>query len=112
MVTAVGVVVTDASDDTAAEVDVGDRLGVPVNQLPSADDAPPADEAAAALMADVAAAEATAPCGPAGKFRHTPAVVDPGAMSTVTLLAPGKRARAAACTAAALVAFSGYANMI
>ena len=42
VVTAVGVVVTDASDDTAAEVDAGDRLGVLVNQLPSADDAPPA----------------------------------------------------------------------
>ena len=52
----------DASDATATDADTGARLGVLANQLPSAVDVPPAaDDAEAALMADEAAAAATAP---------------------------------------------------
>ena len=86
---------------------------MPANQLPIAADAPPAaDDTAAALMADVAAAEATAPCAPAGKASLTPAIIDPGATSSVTAVAVGKRASIAACTAAVAVALSGLANVI
>ena len=106
-----GVVVADASDATAADADAGDRLGVPANQLPTSDDAPPADDAAA-LMADEAVAEATAPCAPAGKANLTAAVVDPGVMSTVAVVAPGNCPSIAVCTAAESVALSGLANVI
>jgi hypothetical protein len=113
VVTAVGVVVADASDETTTDADAGDRLGVLENQLPIADDAPPAaDDAAAALMTDAAVAAETAPCAPAGKAMLTVAVVDPGAMSTVTALAPGNCASIDACTAAESVALSGLANVI
>ena len=87
MATAVGVVDEDASDETADDADAGDRLG---NQLPIVADAlPAADDAAAALMADKDAAAATAPCAPTGNVSRTPAVEDPGAMSTVAAVAPG-----------------------
>ena len=80
----------DASDATATDADTGARLGVLANQLPSAVDVPPAaDDAAAALMADKADATLTAPCTPAGKASMATAVDDPGAMSTVTVAAPG-----------------------
>ena len=106
-----GVVVAVASEATAIAADAGDRLGVPANQLPTAEDAPPADEAAA-LMADEAVAEATAPCAPAGKANLTTAVVDPGAMSTVAVVAPGNCTSIAACTVDASVAQSGLENVI
>ena len=107
----VGVVVADASDATAADADAGDRLGVPANQLTTSDDAPPADEAAA-LMADEAVAEATAPCAPAGKANLTAAEDDPGAISTVAVVAPGNCASIAACTGDASVGQSGLVNVI
>ena len=106
-----GVVVADASDATAADTDAGDRLGVLTNQLPTADDAPPADEAAA-LMTDEAVAAATAPCAPEGNANLTAAEVDPGVMSTVAFVAPGNCASIAACTAGESVALSGLANVI
>ena len=107
-----GVVVSGAWETTAADADAGDKLGVPANQLPIAADATPAaDDTAAALMADEAAADATAPCAPAEKVNLTPADVDPGAISTVAV-APGKRASIAACTAAESAALSGLANVI
>ena len=114
VVTAVGIVVADASDETATDADAGDRLGVVVNQLPIVDDAPPAedDAAAAALMADEAAAADTVPCAPAGNVRLTPAVEDPAATSTVAAVAPGNCASIAACTAAESAALSGFANVI
>jgi hypothetical protein len=113
VVTAVGVVAAGAREATAVETDAGDRFGVLANQLLIATDATPAaDDTAAALMADVAAAEATAPCAPTGKVSLTAAVVDPGAISTVTAIAPGKRESIAACTAAESAALSGLANVI
>ena len=81
---------SDASNETAADVDESDRLGVLANQLPMACHAASAGDAtAAALMADEAAVAATAPCAPAGKVRLTAADVDPGAMSTVAVVALG-----------------------
>ena len=106
-----GIVVADASDATAADADAGDRLGVLANQLPTADDVPPADEAAA-LMADEAVAAATAPCAPAGNANLTAAEVDPGVMSTVAFVARGNCASIAACTAGESVVLSGLANVI
>ena len=106
-----GVVVAVASEATAIAADAGDRLGVPANQLPTAEDAPPADEAAV-LMADEAVAEATAPCAPAGKANLTAAEDDPGAISTVAVVAPGNCASIAACTVDTSVAQSGLANVI
>ena len=47
------------------------------------------------LIADEAAAEASATCAPAGKVRLTPADVDPGAISTVAPVAVGNCASAA-----------------
>ena len=107
-----GVVVADTSDATAVQADAGARLGVLANQLPTADDVPPADAEAAALMANEAVAAATAPCAPSGKSNLTPAVVDPGAMSTVAVVAPGNCASIADCTVDASVAQSGLANVI
>ena len=106
-----GVAAADASDAAAAETDAGDRLGVPANQLPTSDDAPPADDAAA-LMADEAVAAATAPCAPAGNANLTAAEVDPGVMSTVAFVARGNCASIAACTAGESVVLSGLANVI
>ena len=105
------VVVADALDETATDVDASDRLGVLANQLPTTDDVPPADEAAA-LMADEAVAAATAPCAPSGKSNLTPAEADPGAMSTVAVVAPGNCASIADCTVDVSVAQSGLANVI
>jgi hypothetical protein len=107
----VGVVDADALEAYAADVYTKDKFGVLANQPPIDDAAPPADDAAA-LISHEAAAEATAPCAPAGKASLTPAMVDPGATSTVTVVAVGKRVRIAACTAAVAVALSGLANVI
>jgi hypothetical protein len=116
VVKAVGVVVVDASDETAGEADTGDRLGVLANQPPIVDDAPVAVEAVALMAAASTAAEAVAaamaPCGPAGKVRLTAAEVDPGAISTVAAVAPGNCASIAACTAAESVTLRGFANVI
>jgi hypothetical protein len=113
VLTALGVVNTDASDVTAVDVDASDKLGVLENQPPMACHDGWAVDAApfAALMADDAAAADTAPCAPAGKAMLTVAVVDPGAMSTVAALAPGNCASIAVCTAAASAALSGLANV-
>ena len=108
------VVATAALDAAAAEVDASDKFGVLANHLPMACNAGSAGDAApfAALIADEAAAEATAPCAPAGKTRLTPADADPGAISTVAPVAVGNCASIAACTAAVSVALSGLANVI
>ena len=108
------VVVTDALDETAADVDASDKLGVLANHPPIACDAGSAGDAAAfaALIADEAATAATAPCAPAGKARLTPADVDPGAISTVAPVAVGNCASIAACTAAVSVPLNGLANVI
>ena len=107
-------VVADALVETAVEVDASDKLGVLANHPPMACNAGSAGDAApfAALIADKAAAEARAPCAPAGKTRLTPADVDPGAISTVAPVAVGNCASIAACTAAVSVALSGLANVI
>ena len=57
-------------------------------------------------------ANAVKDCAPAGKVRLTPAVDHPGVIVTVALVAPGKRANSAACTAEVSVAVSGLANLI
>ena len=104
----------DASDATATDADTGDRLGALAKLLPKAchagsdtDEAPLAE-----LMTDEAASAATAPCAPAGNASLTAAEVDPGAMSTVTAVAPGNCAVIAACTAGVSVAMSGLVNVI
>ena len=100
------VVTTCGVDATAGDADVAcpARLGWLANHtlLRSAADTP--------LMADCASAARA--CAPGGKVRLTPAVEDPGAMVTVALVAPGKRASIAACTVAESAAVSGFANMI
>ena len=109
-----GVVVADAHDATAGDVEVSDRLGVLENQPSMACHAASAGDATpfAALMADKAAAAATAPCAPGGKVNLTPAEIDPGAISTVAAVASGNCASIAACTAAVSAALSGLANVI
>jgi hypothetical protein len=110
----VDVVVADALDATAADADIGDRLGVIANQLTMAADEPLAadDATAAALIAVEAAPAASAPCAPAGNASLTFADLDPGAISTVMAVAPGKRASITACTKAASAALSGLVNVI
>ena len=108
------VVVADALDETAADVDANDRLCVLANHPAMACNSGSAGDAApfAALIADEAATAATAPCAPAGKARLTPADIDPGAISTVAPVAVGNCASIAACTAAVSVPLSGLANVI
>ena len=104
----------EASDETAVDVEASDRLGVLANQPLMASHAASAGYVApfAALMADEAAAAAAAPCAPAGKTRLTVADVEPGAMSTVTAVAPENCASNAACTVAESAALSGLVNVI
>ena len=108
------VVVADALDETAADVDANDRFGVLANHPPMACNAGSAGDAApfAALIADEAATAATAPCAPDGKVRLTPADVDPGAISTVASVATGNCASITACTAAVSLVLNGLVNAI
>ena len=91
-------------DTTAANADATvPRLGWLANhRVRSAADAP--------LMAD--RARSICACAPGGKLRLTPAVDDPGVIVAVALVAPGKRASIAVCTAAVAAAVSALANVI
>ena len=104
----------EASDETAIDVEASDSLGVLANQPLMACHAASAGYVApfAALMADDAAAEATAPCAPAGNESLTAAEDDPGMISTVAAVAPGNCESIAACTTAESVTLRGFANVI
>jgi hypothetical protein len=86
VVTEVGVAAADASDVTAGDADVGDKLA-PAKPLPGSYEANAA--ASSVLMAVEAAAAAASPVGPGGKVSRTPAVDDPGVTSTTAAVAVG-----------------------